>query len=77
MNDSSFSILNSSFFFLKSSFPSYLLPKYKKNIPISTKIRSTALLFKFFSRKNKAPNRNDTTTLPLRTIDTMDIIESS
>ena len=56
---------------------SYLLPKYRKNIPINTKIRSTALLFKFFSRKNRAPNKNETTTLPRRTIETIDIMESS
>ena len=53
-----------------------LLPKYRKNIPISTRIRSTALLFKFFSRNTSAPQRKDTMTLPRLTIDTMEIIES-
>lgn len=53
------------------------LPKYKKNIPINTKMRSTALLFKFFSRKKSAPKRKETTTLPRRTIETMEIMESS
>ena len=56
---------------------SYFVPKYKKNIPINTKMRSIALLFKFFSRKNIAPNKKDTTTLPRLTMETMEIIESS
>ena len=46
-------------------------------MPISTKAKSTTLLFKFFSRKNMAPHRNDTTTLPRRTIDTMEIMAPS
>lgn len=53
------------------------LPKYRKNIPISTKIKSITLLFKFFSRKTRAPKRNDTTTLPLLTIETIEIIDPS
>ena len=55
---------------------SYFVPKYKKNIPINTKMRSIALLFKFFSRNRMAPKMNDTSTLLRRTIETMEIIES-
>lgn len=55
----------------------YLVPKYKKNIPINTKTRSMALLFKFFSRKKSAPQANDTTTLPLRIMETTLMSESS
>ena len=53
------------------------LPKYRKNMPTSTRIRSTTLLLRFFSWKTIAPNRKDTTTLPRRTIDTMEIMEPS
>ncbi|EFR51567.1 hypothetical protein BFAG_00260 [Bacteroides fragilis 3_1_12] len=59
------------------SLRSYLVPKYRNIIPINTRIRSIALLFKFFSRNIIAPKRKDTMTLPLRTIETIEIIESS
>lgn len=57
-------------------FTRYLLPIYKKTIPSSTSSRSTILLLRFFSCSNVAPNRNDTITLPLRTMETMLIIAS-
>ena len=44
---------------------------------MSTRMRSIALLFRFFSWKNSAPKKKDTTTLPRRTIETMEIMESS
>ena len=43
-------------------------------MPSRTKAKSTALALRFFSLKTSAANRKETTTLPLRTIDTTEII---
>ena len=47
---------------------------YKNTIPNKTRARSTILLLRFFSWKNKAPKRKETTTLPLLTMETIDIM---
>lgn len=52
----------------------YLLPINKQSIPNKTKNKSMAFERKFFSRNTIAPKRNETMTLPRRTIDTTAII---
>ena len=47
---------------------------YRNTIPNSTNAKSNAFAFRFFSWNITAPNRKLTMTLPMRTIDTMDII---
>jgi len=54
----------------------YRVPRYKKIIPIKTNSRSRALLFRFFSWKNRAPAAKVTNTLLLRIMETIEIIES-
>ena len=54
-----------------SFYYNYLLPKYKKSIPMSTNNRSTNLALRFFSWKRAAPKRKLTMTLPRLTMLTM------
>jgi hypothetical protein len=54
----------------------YFVPKYNKNIPIKTPIRSITLSFMFLSRMIIAPYKNGTITPERRMVDTTEIIES-
>ncbi len=53
-----------------------MVPISRKVSPINTKIRSIALLRRFFSWKNMAPNRNETITLLRLIMDMIEIIDS-
>ena len=59
--------------FILDVFSIYSAPKYRNIIPNNTSNKSKAFRFRFFSRKNIAPQRNDTMTLLLLTIDTTEI----
>ena len=56
---------------------SYFVPRYKNIIPMMINSKSKNFPFKFFSCKTKAPKAKLTITLPLRTIDIIDIIAPS
>lgn len=51
----------------------YAVPIHRQTMPSRTRARSTAFDFRFRSLNNRAAPRNDTTTLPRRTIDTTEI----
>ena len=54
----------------------YRDPSHKKTMPTRMRMRSTALARRFRSRKSRAPQANETTTEPRRTIDTTEIMAS-
>lgn len=51
----------------------YAVPIHRQTMPSRTRARSTTFDFRFRSLNNRAAPRNDTTTLPRRTIDTTEI----
>ena len=55
----------------------YFVPRYKNIIPMMINNKSKNFPFRFFSRRINAPKAKLTMTLPLRTIDIIDIIAPS
>ena len=52
----------------------YFVPRYRNIIPMMINSKSKNFPFRFFSRRINAPKAKLTMTLPLRTIDIIDII---